>query len=131
MNRNDPQYDPHPPATVVQDKNGDRWRKGPTRWWGWTGERSVRGRQGPWELRLAQLERWYGPIQVVSSPVDALTSAQQRILDQVKTGPHVYTGRARKPVEALEKLGLVTVDWDLVLHAIGGATWRITVTLKT
>jgi hypothetical protein len=47
-----------------------------------------------------------------------------------RDGSHVYNGRAWRPVGALEKAGLVTVDWDLVPHADGKYTWRITVTRK-
>lgn len=59
-----------------------------------------------------------------------LTASQGRILAAVrKDGPRVYTGRATKPIERLEALGLVTVDWDADLDATKGRLrWRITVT---
>lgn len=60
-----------------------------------------------------------------------LTSAQARVLAEVRAaGERSYNGRARRSVEALAGLGLVTYDYDLVLHAKGGgvtATERFTV----
>jgi hypothetical protein len=59
-----------------------------------------------------------------------MTEAQQRILAEVASGPRTYNGRARKPIEALERLGLVQVDWDMRPQAKGNGlelTWRITV----
>lgn len=44
----------------------------------------------------------------------ALTPPQARILAQVREhGRRIYNGRARRPVERLEALGLVSVDWDM------------------
>lgn len=64
---------------------------------------------------------------------EALTHAQKRVLAEVRvTGRRIYNGRARRPVEALEAAGLVSVDWDMVPHVKGNGielTWRITVTL--
>ena len=58
-----------------------------------------------------------------------LTAAQARILATVRQqGSHVYNARARRPVERLQALGLVTADWDMDLTASGGVRWRITVT---
>jgi hypothetical protein len=61
-----------------------------------------------------------------------LTKAQQRYLDRVRSeGRLVLTGRARRPIEALENAGLVAVDWDMRLQAKGNgmeATTLITVT---
>ena len=42
-------------------------------------------------------------------------------------GQVTLNGRARRTVEALETLGKVEVDWDLVLHGNGRATERIVV----
>jgi len=64
----------------------------------------------------------------VSAP---LTVAQARILAAVREGPRTYNGRAAKPIERLEALGLVTVEWDMDLIVKGNGTatlWRITVT---
>jgi hypothetical protein len=61
-----------------------------------------------------------------------LTKAQEGILYLVRAeGRRIYNGRARRPVEALEKAGLVNVDWDMDLHVKGNgmdASQRITVT---
>jgi hypothetical protein len=61
-----------------------------------------------------------------------LTPAQQRYLDRVRlAGRLVLTGRARRPIEALENAGLVAVDWDMRFQAKGNgmeATQLITVT---
>ena len=62
---------------------------------------------------------------------EPLTPAQARILAAAQEGPRTYNGRATKPIERLEALGLVTVDWDMILTAEGGGAgtrWRITVT---
>jgi hypothetical protein len=61
-----------------------------------------------------------------------LTASQARILDRARTdGPRTYTGVASRPIKALERLGLVTVDWDASLDAAKGRLrWRITVTAK-
>jgi hypothetical protein len=62
---------------------------------------------------------------------ESLTPAQARILAAVQAGPRKYNGRAIKPVERLEALGLVTVDWEMDLTVKGGGAgtvWRITVT---
>jgi hypothetical protein len=49
-----------------------------------------------------------------------LTASQQRILDEVRqAGERTYNGRARRPIEALEAVGLVDVSWDSVAHAKG------------
>jgi hypothetical protein len=60
-----------------------------------------------------------------------LTAAQQRILAEVRAdGERVYNGRARRTIEALEKAGLVTVEWDTAPHAKDSGmelTERITV----
>ena len=59
-----------------------------------------------------------------------LTKPQARMLAQVRAaGPagRVYNGRAAKMIEVLEAAGLVQADWDLVPHARGDYTWRITV----
>lgn len=57
-----------------------------------------------------------------------MTPAQQRLLDRVRAdGQVVLNGRARRTVEALERAGLVEVEWDLVLHGGGRATERIVV----
>jgi hypothetical protein len=64
--------------------------------------------------------------------VTKLTKAQQRYLDRVRlAGRLVLTGRARRPIEALENAGLVAVDWDMRLHVKGNgldASQLITVT---
>lgn len=64
--------------------------------------------------------------------MSALTASQQRILDEVRAAGHkTYNGLARRPIEALEAQGLVTVDWDQRAHVKGSGielTWKITVT---
>lgn len=62
----------------------------------------------------------------------SLTTSQRRILDTVRRdGPHTYTGVATRPIERLEELGLVTVDWDSSLDKTKGRLrWYITVTAK-
>ena len=40
-----------------------------------------------------------------------LTGSQARILDRVRDVPRRFTGVGTRPIEALERLGLVTVDW--------------------
>jgi hypothetical protein len=43
-----------------------------------------------------------------------LTPAQRRYLEAIRqAGVKVYNDRARKPLEALEAAGLITVDWDM------------------
>jgi hypothetical protein len=67
----------------------------------------------------------------VSKP---LTAAQERILRDARLGrTRPYNGIARRPIEALEALGLVEVDWDMTPHAdahgnIGSLSWRISIT---
>lgn len=66
-------------------------------------------------------------------PVDPsesqLTEPQARLLAKVRQfGSRVFNARARRPIERLENLGLVSVDWDMDLVAMGGVRWRITVT---
>lgn len=58
-----------------------------------------------------------------------LTLSQQRILTTVRReGEHTYNGRAHQAIAALEKLGLVVVDWDADLdHTKGRLRWHITV----
>ena len=68
----------------------------------------------------------------------ALTPAQERILHQAREAivlgrTRTYKGGARRPIEALERLGLVEVDWDMQPHAdahgnIKTLSWRITIT---
>lgn len=44
-----------------------------------------------------------------------ITPAQKRYLDKVKSNPGCkFDGRARRPLEALEKLGLITIEFTLV-----------------
>lgn len=61
-----------------------------------------------------------------------LTPSQRRIYDEVRRdGKRIYNGRARRPIEALEKRGLATVDWDMEARTKGNGIqlcWRITVT---
>lgn len=63
-----------------------------------------------------------------------LTPGQQRIYNEVlSAGTRRYNGRAKRAIETLETLGLVTVDWDMELTAKGNGTqprWRITVQPK-
>jgi hypothetical protein len=43
-----------------------------------------------------------------------LTKAQERYLAEIRAaGVKHYNNRARKPLEALEAAGLITVDWDM------------------
>lgn len=50
-----------------------------------------------------------------------LTPAQHRILMEVRNaGSKVYNGRARRPIEALERHGLVHVQWDMRAQSKGG-----------
>lgn len=60
-----------------------------------------------------------------------LTAPQGRILADVRRdGQKTYNARARRPIERLEALGLVLVDWDVDLAVKGSGTylrWRITV----
>lgn len=69
-----------------------------------------------------EAERVHGP---------ELTEPQARLLDRVREeGKLVLNNRARRPLEKLEALGLVDVDWDADLDATKGRLrWRITVTL--
>jgi hypothetical protein len=56
-----------------------------------------------------------------------LTPAQQKILATVREEKaHTYSTRSRQPVERLEALGLVTVDWGADLDR-AEKHWRITV----
>lgn len=49
-----------------------------------------------------------------------LSKAQQRIFDEVtERGSVTYNGRVRKPIEALEKVGLVDVHWSMRACGIG------------
>lgn len=42
------------------------------------------------------------------------------MLDEVRAaGTRSYNGRARRSVEALERAGLVTYEYDLIPHATG------------
>ncbi len=63
-----------------------------------------------------------------------LTPAQSRILAAVRRdGERRYNGLARRPIEALERAGLVTVTWDAVPEAKGSSmtlVQRITVRPK-
>lgn len=60
-----------------------------------------------------------------------LTYAQEDLLEKVRRdGVRIFNGRARKTIEALEKAGLVTVEWDLDIRAGGSSAWRITVRPK-
>ena len=48
-----------------------------------------------------------------------LTAAQARYLAEIRSAGvdgHKYNGRARKTLQALEQLGLIVIDYDLVLH---------------
>jgi hypothetical protein len=57
-----------------------------------------------------------------------MTKVQARVLADVRAaGERRYNGRMRKTIEALQARGLVTADFDLVPHAMGKWTWRITV----
>jgi hypothetical protein len=50
-----------------------------------------------------------------------LTKAQERYLYEIRqVGECVYNNRARKPLEALEAAGLITVDWDMRAQTKGG-----------
>jgi len=64
-------------------------------------------------------------------PPPVLTPGQARILAAVRAaGCKVYNGRAHRQIDALERLGLVWVEWDSVPHAKGSGmylTERITV----
>lgn len=61
-----------------------------------------------------------------------LTGPQTMMLCEVREkGVKRYNGRARSRVQALEKAGLVDVDWDLQISADGSSRWVITVTPKT
>jgi hypothetical protein len=43
-----------------------------------------------------------------------LTKAQQRYLEEIRqAGVKTYNDRARRPLEALEQAGLITVEWDM------------------
>ena len=61
-----------------------------------------------------------------------LTTSQQRILDEVRRdGSRTYNGRAYNAIKTLERVGLVTVDWDMDMRSKGNGVylaWRITVT---
>jgi len=49
-----------------------------------------------------------------------LTKPQEALLSRVRAaGVLVQNGRARRTVEALERAGLVTVEYDQVAHATG------------
>lgn len=55
-----------------------------------------------------------------------MTPAQERYLAEIRERPgRSYNGRARRPLEALRKLGLITFDYELVPH-IGAWTERFT-----
>lgn len=59
----------------------------------------------------------------------ALTDPQRAILSDVReSGTKTYNGRARRTIEALVAAGLVTSSYEVVLHGIGAATDRYTVT---
>lgn len=59
--------------------------------------------------------------------MDTLTAAQARYLDEIRVaGVRAYNGRARKPVEALARLGLITYEYELVPHWNGRYTERYT-----
>jgi hypothetical protein len=58
-----------------------------------------------------------------------LTEPQQRMLDRVRAeGRVVYNARAKRPIDTLERGGLVDVDWDMDLTSSSTVRWRITVT---
>lgn len=62
---------------------------------------------------------------------DGLTPAQARMMIALEGGPRVYNGRERPVIEALERRGLVDVDWDADLDSQKGRLrWRITVTAR-
>lgn len=57
-----------------------------------------------------------------------LTEPQRRLYQSVvDAGVRRFNGRAARMIEALERAGLVTADWDLHLGALGGSLWRIEV----
>ena len=75
------------------------------------------------ELLAAALERAERP-----GPQRKLSPAQARMLRDVREdGERTYNGLARKTVEKLESLGLVTSDFELVPHDGGRYTERFTV----
>lgn len=49
-----------------------------------------------------------------------LTPAQERYLAEIRqAGVKTYNGRARRPIQALEAAGLISVDWDMRPHSKG------------
>lgn len=60
---------------------------------------------------------------------NVLTPAQARILAKVRAkGEAKYNGLAKRPIERLVALGLVTADFDLLLLGMkGSGFWCITV----
>lgn len=84
---------------------------------------------GPF-VSLADLQKMHDQLHAAED----LTPAQKRILTEVmQSGVRVYNGRARGPIEALEKAGLVTVEWDMIPQSKGNGIElreRITVRAK-
>jgi hypothetical protein len=61
-----------------------------------------------------------------------LTPAQEKLLDRVKAeGKLVQNGRARKTIKALERAGLVHVDWDARPQAKGSGVELVEVITVT
>jgi hypothetical protein len=52
----------------------------------------------------------------------AVCCAVFRLALERSRGSRTYNGRARKPIEALEAAGLVSVDWDMDLVTKGTGT---------
>jgi hypothetical protein len=61
-----------------------------------------------------------------------LTAPQRRIYDAALAGrTQAYNGLAKRPIDRLVALGLVTADFDMIPHAKGNGidlSWKITVT---
>ena len=81
---------------------------------------------------ILRIEQEYDRLGVPDDPaIEQLTPAQKRLLNEVRQRGHAtYNGRARPVIEALERAGLVTVDWDMQPHVKGNGislSWRITV----
>jgi hypothetical protein len=52
--------------------------------------------------------------------VDELTPAQRRYLEAIRAaGTKTYTGRARRPLKALEAAGLIVCEWDSIAQTKG------------
>ena len=70
------------------------------------------------EAAIAARYRALHPVVPAAPP--RLTKPQQRMLDAVRAaGALTFNGRHRATIEALERLGLVVVDWGVRFHAHG------------